>query len=76
MGVSLHVIAIKNLCAAKPCGKKLATVGKGTMHVIQLSDPACLCKRVPMELPELVSVVSELVQLISGVRALILTGGS
>jgi len=70
MGVSPHAIAIKNLCAAKPCGKKLATVGKGTMHDIQLSNPACLCKRVAIELAELVSGVSELVQLISGVRAL------
>ena len=28
MGVSPHVIAIKNLCAAKPCGKKARDSGK------------------------------------------------
>jgi len=40
------------------------------MHIIQLSNPACLCNRVAIELAELVSGVSELVQLILGVRAL------
>jgi len=62
-------LPLKPLCG-KTLWEKLATVGKGTMHIIQLSNPACLCKRVAIELAELVSGISGLVQLISGFRAL------
>jgi len=36
-----HAIAIKNLRAGKPIGKKPATQGKGTRNVFRLSIPTC-----------------------------------
>jgi hypothetical protein len=36
-----YAIAIKNLCAGKPSGKKTAAQGKGTMHAFHLSVPTC-----------------------------------